>query len=358
MNTIGFPGLGLSFTIDPVAFTLFGLEVRWYGIILTLGIIAAFTYFYFRATRTEHLNPDHLYNLALFTVPLGIIGARFIYVVTKWEDYKGDFLKMIDIRSGGLAIYGAIIFGAITVITYCLITKIGTFKVLDALGPGVMLGQLIGRWGNFVNAEAFGSSKNVGNLFCRMEINGECYHPTFLYESLWNLLGFLLINLIFYRRKKFDGEIFFLYIGWYGFGRAWIELLRTDSLYIDKAEKIKFSVVVGILSVIACVVALIVLSVRHKKAVQEEQAPVAYTAKFARASVAVDPAADAQEPAGEETPAAAPDPSDEETMPGEEAAPESETAPGEQAAPEGETAPGEDSAPGEEAAPEGGSGAE
>lgn len=285
MHTVSFPGLGWTFELNPVAFSLFGLEVRWYGVIITIGIIAAFCYAYFRATKTERIHPDHLYNLALFTIPLGIVGARFIYVATKWEDYKGDFFKIIDIRSGGLAIYGAIIFGGATVITYCLVKKLSVWKVVDAVAPGVMLAQAIGRWGNFVNAEAYGSSANVGTLFCRMEIGGVCYHPTFLYESLWNLIGFALINLIFYRKKKFDGEIFFLYIGWYGFGRAWIELLRTDSLYIGP---LKFSVVVGFLSFVASIIGLILLSAKHKKDDAEIKAGVEYTPKFARAAAAVE----------------------------------------------------------------------
>ena len=293
VHTVSFPGLGLTFNLNPVAFSVFGLDVRWYGVIITLGILAAFCYAYFRATKTERIHPDHLYNLALFTIPLGIIGSRFVYVATKWEDYKGDFFKIIDIRSGGLAIYGAIIFGGATVITYCLIRKLNVWKVVDAVAPGVMLAQAIGRWGNFVNAEAFGSSANVGKLFCRMEIGGVAYHPTFLYESLWNLLGFALINLIFYRKKKFDGEIFFLYIGWYGFGRAWIELLRTDSLYIGP---FKFSVVVGILSFIASIIGLILLAKKHKKDEAAANASVEYTPKFARAAAMAEKDAVAEEP--------------------------------------------------------------
>lgn len=292
MNEVNFPGLGLHFELNPVAFTLFGVEVRWYGVILTLGIVAAFLYFYLRATKTEKIDPDHLYNMALFTVPLGIIGARFIYVITKWDEYKGDFFKIINIRGGGLAIYGAIIFGGLTVFVYCRVRKLSFLQIADALAPGVMLGQAIGRWGNFVNAEAYGSSTNVGKLFCRMEIDGVCYHPTFFYESLWNVVGFLLINLIFYKRKKANGQIFFVYLGWYGFGRAWIELLRTDSLYI--VGNIKFSVVVGILSVIASVIGLVLLS-RYAKKEQADAEALTYKPKFAKASVVNEPDPETEE---------------------------------------------------------------
>ncbi len=285
MNTIAFPGLGLSFEIDPVAFTVFGLEVKWYGVILTIGILCAFLLFYRYAKNKEHIPEDHLYNLALFTVPIAIIGARFVYVATSWEQYKGDFWKIINIRGGGLAIYGAVIFGGLTVILYTHFAKISTLKVLDAVAPAVMVGQIIGRWGNFFNAEAYGSSEHVGELFCRMEITDQygfttVCHPTFLYESLWNLVGVLLIYFLFYRHKKFDGEIICLYLGWYGFGRAWIELLRTDSLYIF-GGKVKFSVFVGICSVILCIVGLFLLSRREKQL----SAEATYTAKFRSASI-------------------------------------------------------------------------
>ena len=286
MHTISFPGLGIpEFTINETAFSLFGLEVKWYGVILTFGILCALLLFYYYARKVEDLPENHLYNLALFTVPLGIVGARVIYVATRWEYYAGDIGKIINIREGGLAIYGGIIFGALTVFVYSRITRLSFLKVADAVAPAVMVGQLIGRWGNFMNGEAYGSSAHVETLFCRMMVDGEATHPTFLYESLWNLVGVLLLCLIFYRRKKFDGEIVCLYIGWYGFGRTFIEMLRTDSLYLIGNEtskfSIKFSVFVGICSVILCVAGLLVFSRRAKRL----NAEATYTAKFSAASV-------------------------------------------------------------------------
>lgn len=284
MHTIAFPGLGLSFEINSVAFTLFGLEIKWYGVIITTGILCALLLFYRYAKKVEGLPEDHLYNLALFTIPIAIIGARFVYVATKWEQYKGSFSDIINIRQGGLAIYGGIIFGALTIFLYTRITKLSTLKAMDAVAPAVMVGQIIGRWGNFFNAEAYGSSANVETFFFRMEIT-DAYgrtvvcHPTFLYESLWNLAGLLLICLLFYRRKKFDGEIICLYIGWYGFGRTFIELLRTDSLYL--IGNLKFSVFVGICSVILSIIGLTVLSRRAKRL----HAEATYTAKFRSAMV-------------------------------------------------------------------------
>ncbi len=289
MHNVAFPGFGLEFDLNPVAFTLFGIEVKWYGVIITCGIMCALFMFYRYARKKEDLPEDPLFNLALITIPFAIVGARVMYVVTEWDRYRGDFLAMINIREGGLAIYGAIIAGIISVMVYCRFAKLPALKVMDALAPAVMIGQAIGRWGNFMNAEAYGYSSGVENLPWRMVItdaagNVTVAHPTFLYESLWNLAGILLIYLLFYPRKKFDGQIIFTYLGWYGFGRMWIELLRTDSLYLFKGllgETIKISVFIGACSVIACIVGLFVLYRKHKNQPEKE----AYTPKFASVKV-------------------------------------------------------------------------
>ena len=289
MHTVAFPGLGLEFEINSVAFTIAGIEVKWYGILITIGICLALFMFYRYASKKEGLPEDHLYNLALITVPVSIVGARVMYVVTEWDRYRGDFLKMINIREGGLAIYGAIIFGIITVYTYSRITKLSTLKLMDAAAPAVMIGQAIGRWGNFMNAEAYGYSPGVETLPWRMEITDSLgrvtvAHPTFLYESLWNFVGILLIYLIFYKKKKFDGQILFTYLGWYGFGRMWIEMLRTDSLYLFKGwlgETIKISVFIGAVSVVASIVGMTILYRKAKKKAAQE----AYTPKFASVKV-------------------------------------------------------------------------
>ncbi len=289
MHTVAFPGLGLEFEINSVAFSIAGIEVKWYGILITIGICLALFMFYRYAKNKEGLPEDHLYNLALITVPVSIVGARVMYVVTEWDRYRGDFLKMINIREGGLAIYGAIIFGIITVYTYSRITKLSTLKLMDAAAPAVMIGQAIGRWGNFMNAEAYGYSPGVETLPWRMEITDSLgrvtvAHPTFLYESLWNVIGILLIYLIFYKKKKFDGQILFTYLGWYGFGRMWIEMLRTDSLYLFKGwlgETIKISVFIGAVSVVASIVGMAILYRKAKKKAAQE----AYTPKFASVKV-------------------------------------------------------------------------
>lgn len=291
MNHITFPGLGLEFNIDPIAFSIGNISVRWYGIILCTGIIAAFLYFMRRASKTEGIDPDHVYNITLIAVIVAIIGARFTYVVTNLEDYD-TFWEMINITKGGIAIYGAIVFGLVSVLFYCKIKKLNTYAVLDSMAPAVMIGQIIGRWGNFVNAEAYGYSEGVDNLPWRMgvdqvEIDGfvdktlSYVHPTFLYESLWNLIGFIIISFI-YRKKKFDGQIFFCYIAWYGLGRGFIEMLRTDSLYV---AGLKLSVVVGFAS---CIIAIILLVLRAKKSKSELADATSYDSKYATLRIEAD----------------------------------------------------------------------
>ncbi len=242
---VSFPGLGIEeFTLNKIAFTipLFGgIEVRWYGIIITLGIILAFVYSYYRS-KYEKVILDDLLDIAIFTVPTAIIGARLYYVLTTLGQGRyHSFYDLIAIWNGGIAIYGAIIAGALTIYFVCRYKKIEFLKVFDMVSPAVMIGQILGRWGNFFNGEAYGYQLKEGSLlyFIRMGLLPNIdssskmyyYHPTFLYESLWNLLGFIIINAL-YKKKKFNGQIFLMYITWYGFGRMFIEGLRTDSLYI------------------------------------------------------------------------------------------------------------------------------
>lgn len=273
-NRIAFPGLGWEFNIEETAFEIFGLPIKWYGVIIVTGILLAFLMFYRFAVKRENFIGDSIFNVMLIVLPCAIVGARFVYVVTEWDRFKDkSFLDIINIRNGGIAIYGAIIFGLIAVLIYNKIKKTSSLSMLDALAPAVMLGQIIGRWGNFVNAEAYGWSSGVDTLPWRMEldnviVDGErlgtaCVHPTFLYESLWNLIGLAIIVFIVYRKKKFNGQVFFAYIGWYGLGRAYIETLRADSLYI--VGELKFSVFVGIVCVIAAIIGEIALYRRYKE---------------------------------------------------------------------------------------------
>ena len=240
MISISFPGIGIdTFQISSVAFTVFGREIRWYALIITLGLVLAFFYALYRS-KQEGIKQDDLLDIAIFAIPCAIIGARAYYVLTSLSEYE-TFGEMIAIWNGGIAIYGAIIGGAITILCVCKYKKIKVMKAFDMVSPAVMIGQIIGRWGNFFNGEAYGAEvlESSPLYFIRMGLlpNIESYtkmhyfHPTFLYESVWNLIGFIIINSL-YKKKKFDGQVFLMYITWYGFGRMFIEGLRTDSLYV------------------------------------------------------------------------------------------------------------------------------
>ncbi len=268
MTVVSFPGLGIAErTIDRVAFTVGGVSVYWYGIILTLGIVAGFFYVTYRA-KFEGFTTDDVIDYAIVTVFLAIIGARTYYVLTTIKDGLYDsFLDVIAIWQGGIAIYGAIIGGACGLLVVSHFKKVKgkrVLKVFDMVSPAVMLGQIIGRWGNFVNGEAHGV-KTAEDFIFRMGLGSGnrqvFYHPTFLYESVWNLVGFVLIN-IFYKKKKYDGQIMLMYLGWYGLGRMFIEGLRTDSLYIGA---FRISQVVGFLCFVICTTLLIYFAVKSKR---------------------------------------------------------------------------------------------
>ena len=233
ISEISFPGFGIdSFSIDSVAFSIGDLTIAWYALIITFGIICAVAYAVFRAKRIN-LTVDDVIDYAIIVVPCGVIGGRLYYVLTSLEKYH-SFKDVINIRNGGIAIYGAILMGALAVFIVSKVKKIPFLAFADCIMPGIILAQSIGRWGNFTNGEAFGAETDI---FCRMGLSNfltghtlKYVHPTFLYESLWNLIGFILIN-IFYKHKKYDGQIVIMLFGWYGLGRMFIEGLRQDSLY-------------------------------------------------------------------------------------------------------------------------------
>ena len=290
MTTVSFPGIGIGeFTIDPVAIRIpigSGIEIRWYGILIVTGIILAFLYCAFRA-KQEGINFDNLLDIAIFTIVFAVIGARAYYVLTSLDKYD-SFLEAIAIWEGGLAIYGAIIAGAITIYVVCKIKKLNWIKMVDAVAPAVMIGQIIGRWGNFCNGEAFGEEIQPGNVlyFIRMGLNSYNtgyrpieVHPTFLYESLWNLVGFIIIHFL-YKKKKFDGQIVLMYLTWYGFGRMFIEGLRTDSLYIP-GTPFRISQIVGFLCFVLGTIALIIFML---KAIRKEKDAEAYAPSYKKIS--------------------------------------------------------------------------
>ena len=287
-TVVSFPGLGIGETeLNKIAFTLFGkLEVRWYGLIITLGILCAVAYVIFRGKKSEHVISDDIIDIALLTVILGVIGARAYYVLTSLDQFQ-TFGEAIAIWNGGLGIYGGIIGGCLGIVIMCYFKKISWRKLFDMAAPGVMLAQAMGRWGNFFNGEAYGYAiedttrffffnkeliltSGEGTIFntFRMGLqnwSGEVtyYHPTFLYESVWNILGFVVANLI-YKHKRFHGQIALFYFTWYGFGRMFIEGLRTDSLYVP-GTIIRISQLVGFLCFVVCGGALLALTILTRK---------------------------------------------------------------------------------------------
>lgn len=214
-------------TPDPVAFDLFGLEIRWYGILIAIGMLLGLLIAYKRAPY-HRIDPERVVDLALISIPVGIVGARLYYVLFNWNYYQGDFFKVIDVRGGGLAIHGGLLFGVVAAGICCNLWKIRPLAFLDLMAPSIALAQAIGRWGNYFNQEAHGGPTD---LPWAIEVNGQMVHPTFLYESVWCFLLFLVL-LFIGRNRQFDGQIFLLYGILYSIERFFVEQLRTDSLMI------------------------------------------------------------------------------------------------------------------------------
>lgn len=228
-NMIGFEGIGISpFLVDRIAFSIGNFDIYWYAILITLGLVLAVAFCMWQARRFD-LTVDNILDILLWGLPIAVICARAYYVLFKLDSYD-SFAEMVNIRDGGLAIYGGIIGAFVTGFIYCRIKKVNMLALFDLGALGFLIGQTVGRWGNFINAEAHGG---LTELPWGMTINGYGpYHPTFFYESLWNSLGFVLLFLFAKKWMKHHGEVFFLYLSWYGLGRSFIEGLRTDSLYL------------------------------------------------------------------------------------------------------------------------------
>ncbi len=244
---IEFPRLGLHFNIDPVAFCIGGKNIYWYGIIIAIGFAVAVVAAVYLAKK-NNLSPDLIYDMVIFGTPSAIVCARLYYVAFEWKDYVSDPAEIIKIWHGGIAIYGAIIGAVVSTFVYCRVKKLNLPLVFDIGGVGLVIGQIFGRWGNFVNQEAFGTNTTsvfgmTGNVIkstlTQMAAGGinvdpsVPVHPTFFYESCWNVLVLAVMAAVF-RKKKFDGQVFLTYIVLYGLGRFFIEGLRTDSLYIGQ----------------------------------------------------------------------------------------------------------------------------
>ena len=276
IHSISFPGLGIpEFKVNSVAFQIGDFSIAWYAVLITIGMILAVVYATYRSYKIG-ISYDEIIDFALFVIPFGVIGARVYYVIFELDRFN-SFWDMINLRQGGLAIYGGIIAGALTVFIVCKIKKISFYAFGDCVVPGVILAQAIGRWGNFMNAEAYGEATDI---FIRMGIGPESgvvnyYHPTFLYESLWNIVGFIAIN-FFFKHKKYDGQIILLVFGWYGLGRMWIEGLRTDSLWIGNPyEGIRVSQLLAGLIFLGCLAMLIYFAIKPPKSELYFKKPVA-----------------------------------------------------------------------------------
>lgn len=265
---ISFPMLGDWSVNPPHSFTVLGFEIYFYGVIIAAAFILA-ALFCARKAAEFGLTSDDLFDLVIWLIPACIIGARLYYVLFKLDYFIANPSKIFSLRDGGLAIYGGIIAGVITGIIWSRRKKIPVFAVGDLAAFGLLIGQAVGRWGNFINREAFGAETDV---FCRMGLTmpGQetlYVHPTFLYESLWNLAGLIILCVLSkLGKRKYDGQFFWSYILWYGLGRAWIEGLRTDSLYIGSTD-IRVS---QLLAAVSAVAALIVLIINAKKAHKPE----------------------------------------------------------------------------------------
>ena len=281
-ETLSFPGLGLAFDISRVAFSIGDYHIYWYGITFALAFVAGILYFQLRAKKFG-IHPYDGLDVLLWAVIGGVIGARAYFVVFQWDMYKDNLLQIFNVRAGGLAIYGGVIGALVAGFIACRAKKLPVAPMLDVGFTGLLLGQAIGRWGNFFNMEAFGcnttvpwgmTSKTISNyLFthaAELEAMGVYVdptlpvHPTFFYESVWNLAGFLLLAFVLTPHRKYDGEIFLGYMSWYGLGRFFVEGLRTDSLMWGS---IRVSQALGLALFIVSTLLLILFRVLRKREV-------------------------------------------------------------------------------------------
>ena len=289
MMDIEFINFGFGISGLQKTFNVFGIDIAYYGLIIAIGMIAG-TCIAMWDAKTSGQDPDTYLDFALYAIIFSVIGARIYYVVFSWNLYKDNLWEILNIRNGGLAIYGGVIAAVLTLFIYTKIKKLSMMKMADTGVLGLILGQAIGRWGNFVNCEAFGgytesllamrlNVEKVNSSMISEELwanriveDGITYiqvHPTFLYESLWNLM--VLVILLAYRKhKKFDGEIFFLYLFGYGLGRFWIEGLRTDQLILfNTGIPVSQALAIVLVAVSAAVIA--VKRMRLKKAAAVEK---------------------------------------------------------------------------------------
>ena len=285
---IAFPNLGIYLENVPKSFSVFGFQIAYYGLIIAIGILCGILTAVGLAKKTGQ-DPEVYWDFAIYAVIFSIIGARIYYVIFAWEFYKDNILGIFNIRNGGLAIYGAVIGAFATLFIYSKLKKQNALQIGDTAIPGLILGQAIGRWGNFMNREVFGEyydgllamqlpveavrARDISeNIAAHMPqgVNYILVHPTFLYESVWCLAVFALM-LVYWKHKRFEGEICLLYFGGYGLGRFIIEGIRTDTLFIP-GTAIAVSQVLSLLMVLFAVAADVAVRIRLKRKQAEEKA--------------------------------------------------------------------------------------
>ena len=286
---IWFVNLGLKLSNMSRSFSVFGFDIYFYGCIIALSVLAGLTVA-MRVAKKTGQNPETYMELVIYAVIFGIIGARIYYVAFSWDDYKDNLLQVFNLRGGGLAIYGGVIGGALTAFLYSRKKKLSPLLIMDTACCGLITGQCTGRWSNFVNMEAFGrytdnllamrlnldkvnpSMVSAEHLEHLIEVDGVRYiqvHPTFLYESLWSLMVLILL-LVFTKRKKFEGQIFLMYLAGYGAGRFWIEGLRTDQLQIGGTGLAVSQLLSAVLVIVSAVFLILGFSRQKKLAVANQ----------------------------------------------------------------------------------------
>ncbi len=274
-NEIVFPNLGIDIHVDPTAFTIFGIDVQWYGICIVIGLLLALVFAY-RNMRRVGVHPDRATDVIIGGILGALVGARLYYVLLRWDDYKGNPLSILNTREGGLAIFGGLIGAVLVGFIVSRFRKVAALPMLDLCGVGFLIGQGIGRWGNFFNQEAFGVNTDglfamtggrvqqwiksnysaLGSYNTDVTVSADYpVHPCFLYESAWCLLGAVLLYIVFRKFRKFDGQIILMYMFWYGLERAVVEGLRTDSLMIGQLR------VSQALAAVICVTSAVLLLV-------------------------------------------------------------------------------------------------
>ncbi len=264
MYNVSFPGLGLEFEIDRVAFSIGGFSVYWYAILITTGVILSLLYAKFNCKRFC-CNMDQVLNCFIVGLITAVVGARLYYVAFEWERYAADPISILYIRDGGLAIYGGIIGGLLGGGIVAKIQKMKLLPIIDMTLICFLIGQSIGRWGNFMNQEAYGTPTDSLFRMVSQGTNGVEVHPCFLYESLWCALGFVLLHIFSKKWQRYYGQVTFLYMVWYGIERTLVEGLRTDSLYLPfeiAGEAIRVSQVLSVALVVTGIVLLIVFRKR------------------------------------------------------------------------------------------------